>query len=58
MPAEGISWNYTTWLNIAAMVLSAWLLVRFIRTGGLPMLGMMGGQPDQGQTSTRGTSPS
>jgi uncharacterized membrane protein YraQ (UPF0718 family) len=43
---EGISWNYTTWLNIAFLVLAAVLLVRFFRTGGREMLRMMGGAPD------------
>jgi uncharacterized membrane protein YraQ (UPF0718 family) len=42
----GISWNYTTWLNIAFLILAAVLVVRFIRTGGIPMLRMMGGLPD------------
>jgi uncharacterized membrane protein YraQ (UPF0718 family) len=41
-----ISWNYTTWLNIAFLVLAAVLLVRFFTSGGLPMLKMMGGSPD------------
>jgi uncharacterized membrane protein YraQ (UPF0718 family) len=41
-----ISWNYTTWLNIAFLVVAAVLVVRFIRTGGIPMLRMMGGSPD------------
>jgi hypothetical protein len=45
---EGISWNYTTWLNIAFLLLAAVLLVRFFRTGGLPTLRMMGGSPDTG----------
>lgn len=40
------SWNYTTWLNIAFLVLSAVLVARFIQTGGIPMLRMMGGSPD------------
>jgi uncharacterized membrane protein YraQ (UPF0718 family) len=44
----GISWNYTTWLNIAFLILAAALVVRFIRTGGIPMLRMMGGSPDTG----------
>jgi uncharacterized membrane protein YraQ (UPF0718 family) len=44
----GISWNYTTWLNIAFLILAAVLVVRFIRTGGIPMLRMMGGSPDTG----------
>ncbi len=38
-----ISWNYTTWLNLVFLVLTALMLVRFARTGGLPMLRMMGG---------------
>jgi uncharacterized membrane protein YraQ (UPF0718 family) len=42
----GISWNYTTWLNIVFLTLTAILLVRFVRSGGLPMLKMMGGSPD------------
>ena len=41
-----ISWNYTTWLNIAFLVLAAALLVRFFTAGGLSMLRMMGGSPD------------
>jgi uncharacterized membrane protein YraQ (UPF0718 family) len=41
-----ISWNYTTWLNITFLVLAAVLLVRFFTSGGLPMLKMMGGSPD------------
>jgi uncharacterized membrane protein YraQ (UPF0718 family) len=44
----GISWNYTTWLNIAFLILAAVLVVRFIRTGGIPMLRIMGGSPDTG----------
>jgi len=38
---EGIQWNYTSILNIIFLVLAALLVIRFIRTGGLPMLGMM-----------------
>src|SRR5712692_6797978 len=38
---EGISWNYTTILNIIFLILAAVLVIRFIRTGGLPMLRMM-----------------
>jgi uncharacterized protein len=37
----GISWNYTTWLNIVFLVLAAALLVRFFRSGGRSMLKMM-----------------
>ncbi|MGW1162501.1 permease [Streptomyces sp. NPDC002513] len=47
IPEEGVSWNYTTWLNIAFLLLAAALLVRFLRTGGLAMLRMMGGAPDR-----------
>jgi uncharacterized membrane protein YraQ (UPF0718 family) len=42
----GISWNYTTWLNIAFLVVAAALIARFVTTGGVPMLRMMGGAPD------------
>ena len=38
---EGISWNYTTILNIIFLILAAILVIRFIRTGGIPMLRMM-----------------
>src|SRR5271165_7198886 len=41
-----ISWNYTTWLNIAFLVVAAILIARFITTGGLPMVRMMGGSPE------------
>ena len=42
----GISWNYTTWLNIAFLALAVLLVARFVTTGGIPMLRMMGGSPD------------
>ncbi|MCF3106414.1 permease [Streptomyces roseoverticillatus] len=45
IPEEGVSWNYTTWLNLAFLGLAAALLVRFLRTGGKAMLGAMGGGP-------------
>jgi uncharacterized membrane protein YraQ (UPF0718 family) len=45
---DTISWNYTTYLNIAFLLLAAALIVRFIRSGGLPMLKMMGGPPPPG----------
>jgi uncharacterized membrane protein YraQ (UPF0718 family) len=41
-----VSWNYTTVLNIVFLLLAVALLVRFYRSGGLPMLRMMGGGPD------------
>jgi uncharacterized protein len=38
----GVSWNYTTVLNIIFLVLAAMLIVRYFRQGGgLPMLRMM-----------------
>ena len=46
IPDSGVSWNYTTWLNIVFLVLAAVLLVRFARTGGRMMLRMMGGEPE------------
>ena len=39
--AEGIQWNYTTILNIIFLMLAAVMVIRFIRTGGIPMLRMM-----------------
>src|SRR5271170_4162532 len=41
----GISLNYTTWLNIAFLALATVLFIRFVTTGGIPMLRMMGGSP-------------
>ncbi|MFF3142416.1 permease [Streptomyces sp. NPDC057927] len=46
IPMEGVSWNYTTWLNIAFLLLAAALVWRFLRTGGPAMLRMMGGAPE------------
>ena len=48
LPSQGVSWDYTTWLNIAFGLLGAALVIRFLRTGGRPMLQMMGGSPDAG----------
>ncbi|WP_030756973.1 permease [Streptomyces sp. NRRL F-5135] len=45
VPDSGVSWNYTTWLNIAFLLMAAILVARFVRTGGRDMLGMMGGSP-------------
>ena len=36
-----ITWNYTTWLNIAFLVLAGLLVWRFLKTGGPEMLRMM-----------------
>jgi uncharacterized protein len=38
---EGVQWNYTSILNIVFLLLAAILVIRFIRTGGIPMLRMM-----------------
>ena len=56
-------WNYTTWLNIVFLLLAALLVVRFLRTGGMRMLTMMGGGPDNApaadgsSASARATAP-
>ncbi|HEY3689785.1 MAG TPA: permease [Pseudonocardiaceae bacterium] len=42
----GVTWNYTTWLNVAFLILATMLVIRFVRTGGIAMLRMMGGSPD------------
>jgi hypothetical protein len=41
-----VTWNYTSVLNIVALLVAGALSYRFVRTGGLPMLKMMGGGPD------------
>lgn len=38
---SGVQWNYTTLLNIIFLALAAILVIRFVRTGGIPMLKMM-----------------
>jgi uncharacterized membrane protein YraQ (UPF0718 family) len=43
---NGPTWNYTSWLNIAFLLLAVVLLARFFATGGRAMLAMMGGGPD------------
>jgi uncharacterized membrane protein YraQ (UPF0718 family) len=50
VPDEGVSWDYTTWLNIAFLILAVVLIVRFARTGGGMMLKMMGGPPERPRT--------
>jgi len=47
IPDQGVSWDYTTWLNIIFLILAAALITRFVRTGGVAMLRMMGGSPDE-----------
>ncbi|HEY3875931.1 MAG TPA: permease [Candidatus Kapabacteria bacterium] len=39
--SEAIGWNYTTFLDIAFLLLAALLLIRFFRTHGMHMLKMM-----------------
>jgi uncharacterized membrane protein YraQ (UPF0718 family) len=39
----GVTWNYTTILNIIFLLLAAALVVRFFRSGSAPMLKNMGG---------------
>jgi uncharacterized membrane protein YraQ (UPF0718 family) len=41
-----ISFDYTTWLNIVFLLVTASLVARFLTSGGRPMLRMMGGEPD------------
>jgi uncharacterized protein len=36
-----VTWNYTTWLNIAFLILAGLLVWRFLKTGGPAMLRMM-----------------
>jgi len=45
-------WNYTTFLNLAFLVLMAVLGWRFLRTGGPDMLGMMEAPAQARQTAT------
>src|ERR1700731_2264610 len=45
-PDQGVSWAYTSWLNIVFLIVAVALIVRFVRTGGVAMLRMMGGSPD------------
>ncbi|MFI5751632.1 permease [Streptomyces sp. NPDC051644] len=54
IPMGGVTWNYTTFLNIAFLILAAALLIRFLRTGGRDMLRMMGGSPGSGHDHDRG----
>ncbi len=41
------AWNYTTYLNLVLLAVSAVLLVRFFRTGGVAMLRMMDGSREE-----------
>jgi uncharacterized protein len=44
-----ITWNYTTWLNVAFLVLAGLLVWRFLKTGGPAMLRMMNRPANHGQ---------
>jgi uncharacterized membrane protein YraQ (UPF0718 family) len=46
IPDQGVTWDYTTWLNIVFLIAAAALIVRFMLTGGAAMLKMMGGPAD------------
>jgi hypothetical protein len=54
IPSGGVSWDYTTWLNIVFLILAAALVIRFARTGGASMLRMMGGAPEAAVVSGPG----
>src|SRR5262249_11876269 len=45
-----ITWNYTTWLNLAFLVLAGLLVWRFLKTGGPAMLRIMNKPASQGDT--------
>ncbi|MFI2074925.1 MULTISPECIES: permease [Streptomyces] len=45
VPMAGVTWNYTTFLNIVFLLLGAVLGARFLATGGRAMLRTMGGAP-------------
>jgi uncharacterized membrane protein YraQ (UPF0718 family) len=42
---ESVRWNYTSFLNVGFLIVSALLLVRFLKTGGPAMLREMGNAP-------------
>jgi uncharacterized membrane protein YraQ (UPF0718 family) len=52
-----VRWDYTTVLNIVFLLVAAALGIRFIRSGGLPMLSMMGGGPAGGTGHPRHRTP-
>ncbi len=47
-------WNYTTFLDIAFLVLAVVLGWRFLTTGGLDMLGMMEAPPEANAAPAHG----
>jgi len=46
-----ITWNYTTWLNLAFLVLAGLLVWRFLKTGGPAMLRMMNRPANHGRAN-------
>jgi len=50
----GVTWNYTTYLNMAFLLLAATLVWRFLRTGGPEMLRMMNDDNDHGSAGHSG----
>jgi uncharacterized protein len=54
---SAISWDATTYLNIAMLVIIALLLLRFLRTGGVAMLRMMDTSSEQIVVRPEGLEP-
>ena len=54
---SAITWNYTTILNIIFILMASVLVFRFVRTGGIPMLRMMGGTPDHAMGNVHAAHP-
>ncbi|WP_052890745.1 permease [Thermogemmatispora carboxidivorans] len=52
--SEGLQWNYTTVLNLLALLLAAVLVIRFLRTGGPAMLAMMNRPPSESAEASHG----
>ena len=49
-----IRFDYTTVLNIVFLLVAASLVIRFVRTGGRPMLKMMGVRTEDGEDHGHG----
>ena len=49
-----IPWKYTTVLNIVSLIVAGALLVRFVTTGGVAMLRVMGGSPTEDRFDAHG----
>jgi len=54
LPDGGVSWDHTTWLDTATLVLAVLLVVRFVRSGGTAMLRRMGDNPEPSETGGAG----